>query len=102
VQLNEFWGPWIEINPDTAAEYGVKDGDSVRLDSPLGKIDAKARLFEGVMPGMVNMPYEYGHAGGGRWVIGSDENPNAIMAEIYDHLSGAVSRSTTKVAIRKV
>jgi anaerobic selenocysteine-containing dehydrogenase len=102
VQLNEFWGPWIEINPDTAARYGIKDGDRVRLDSPLGQVDAKARLFEGVMPDMVNMPYEYGHVGGGRWVIGSDENPNAIMEKVYDHLSGVVSRSATKVTIRKV
>lgn len=107
VQLSEFWGPWAEINPETAAEYGIRDGEFVQLRSPLGKIVAKARLYAGAMPGVVNMPYEYGHSGGGRWAARgagnpSRTNPNTITEELYDCLSGAVSRSTTQVAIRKL
>ncbi len=107
VQLSEFWGPWIEINPETAAEYGISEGDSVQLESPLGMIVAKARIFAGAMPGVVNIPYEYGHTQGGRWVMGCgtnthDMNPNTITNVIYDRLSGAISRSATQVTIRKL
>ena len=42
--------PWVKINPDTAAKYGIADGDWVRVDSPHGWVVLKAKLFEGISP----------------------------------------------------
>jgi anaerobic selenocysteine-containing dehydrogenase len=45
--------PMAQINPETAAEYGVSDGDWIWIESPRGKIRQKARLFPGILKGMV-------------------------------------------------
>ena len=102
VQLNEFWGPWVEIHPETAREYGVRDGSMVWLESTAGKIAAKARVFDGTLPEVVNMPFEYGHRAGGRWADQLGVNPNEITETVQDRLSGVVSRSALKVRIRGV
>ncbi len=72
------------------------------LESRTGKIAAKARLFEGVRPGVLNLPYEYGHVGWGRWADGHGINPNEIANTAHDPLCGVVSRSAVRVRIRRV
>ena len=99
VQLNEFWGPWAEIDPETANEHGVRDGDMIWLESSTGKIAVKARILHGATPGVVSMPLEYGHVAGGRWAEHLGVNPNEIAAVINDRLSGVVSRSALRVRI---
>lgn len=42
--------PWVKINPDTAAKYGISDGDWVKIESPHGWVVLKAKLFEGISP----------------------------------------------------
>ena len=99
VQLNEFWGPWAEINPETAREYGVRDGEMIWLESTTGKIAVKARVLDGATPGVVNMPLEYGHVAGGRWADHLGVNPNEIAVVLNDRLSGVVSRSALRVRV---
>ena len=64
--------PLVEIHPDTAARLGVKNGDWVWIESPRGgKIKQRARLTEGIHPGVVSAqhgwwfpekaPWEYGY-----------------------------------------
>jgi len=45
--------PYVKINPDTAKEYGIEDGDWVEIESPNGKIKAVAQLFEGIRKDVV-------------------------------------------------
>ena len=47
--------PEIWVNPETAKKYGVAHGDWVYVESLRGKITAKARLTEGIGPGVVYM-----------------------------------------------
>ena len=42
--------PWVKINPDTAAKYGIENGDWVKVESPHGWCVLKAKLFEGISP----------------------------------------------------
>jgi anaerobic selenocysteine-containing dehydrogenase len=52
--LREIWpDPWVHIFPDTARELGIKDGDWVTIESPHGKIKAKAIYFPGIRPDTV-------------------------------------------------
>ena len=99
VQLIEYWGPWAEINPETAREYGVRDGEMIWLESTTGKIAVKARVLDGATPGVVNMPLEYGHVAGGRWADHLGVNPNEIAVVLNDRLSGVVSRSALRVRV---
>lgn len=42
--------PWVKINPQTAARYGIASGDWVRVESPHGVAAFVAELFEGIAP----------------------------------------------------
>ena len=50
---------WVELNPSDADHYGISEGDLVRVESPRGAIEVKARLGQ-VMPGAVFAPFHYG------------------------------------------
>ena len=50
---------WVELNPADADRYGISEGDVVRVESPRGAIEVKARLGQ-VMPGAVFAPFHYG------------------------------------------
>jgi len=45
--------PVVQIHPQTAKSLGIEDGDWVWIESPRGKIKQKARLFPGILPGVV-------------------------------------------------
>ena len=45
--------PIVEINPETATELGIKEGDWVWLESPRGKCRMKAELTDKVHPQMI-------------------------------------------------
>ncbi len=45
--------PMAQMHPETGAKYGISDGDWIWIASPRGKIRQKARLFPGILKGMV-------------------------------------------------
>ncbi|TFG02867.1 MAG: hypothetical protein EU540_00750 [Promethearchaeota archaeon] len=49
--------PELLINPNTANERGIKDGDMVIIETPKGSIQHKAKIFEGIRPDTVNGIY---------------------------------------------
>jgi anaerobic selenocysteine-containing dehydrogenase len=52
--------PFAEIHPKTAETYGIKDWDSVIVESNRGKIRVKARVTEDMMEGVVSSPHGWG------------------------------------------
>jgi hypothetical protein len=46
--------PLVQINPITAEELGIKEGDWVWIESPHGHCKQKATLFVGIKPGVVH------------------------------------------------
>jgi len=65
--------PRVLINPRTASELGIKDGDPIIVETPLGSMEAKAHLTEGIHPKVVRVPSQWG----GR------HNVNRIMDNRY-------------------
>ena len=56
----ELWpAPRTEMNPDDAAELGIKQGDWIWIESPWGKIRQVADLFYGVKRGVVNCEHAW-------------------------------------------
>jgi anaerobic selenocysteine-containing dehydrogenase len=100
--LKEKWSSWVEINPETAREMGIEDGDLIWVESTVGKVKAKARLFPGADPKCIHIPYGQGHKAYGRWAKGRGVNPNDLLARDYDYLGGFVSYFSTRVKIYKV
>ncbi len=59
---------FVEINPRTANDLGVRDGSMVWVEGPEGgKVKVKAMLTERVGPGVVFMPFHFGG-----WFQGED------------------------------
>jgi anaerobic selenocysteine-containing dehydrogenase len=45
--------PIAQLHPETAKKYGIEDGDWIWIESPRGRIRQKARLFPGIMKGVL-------------------------------------------------
>jgi len=45
--------PTVQIHPETAAKYGIEDGDWIWLESPRGRVRQKARVTPGILKGMI-------------------------------------------------
>ncbi|MBI4580747.1 MAG: molybdopterin-dependent oxidoreductase [Planctomycetes bacterium] len=97
----ERWGSWVEINPVTARRLGIAEGDSVIVTSRRGKMQTRAKLFEGIMPDVVAMPWGLGHEGGGRWSDGVGQNPSKLVETHTDRLTSGPFWNATRVAMRK-
>lgn len=51
---------WVEVSEVDAERCGVHEGDVVRLESPRGELEARARV-SGVREGVVFVPFHYGY-----------------------------------------
>lgn len=91
VHVRASWEGWVEIHPRTAAGLGVKDGDSVWLESAKGRIRLKAKLYAGTLPDVVHIP-----------LFGGDgAHPNDLIANEADPFRGFGLLNTTRVKLRK-
>ena len=93
------WENLAEMNRRTAEELGISDGDAVWVESPYGRVRVKARVFEGIMPGVVSIAGGQGYYACGRWADGIGVNPNDITGADYDALSGQSAFFNTRVRV---
>jgi anaerobic selenocysteine-containing dehydrogenase len=93
------YGSWVEINPATAKEIGLKDGDVVTVTSLDGSIEAPVLTFPAIMPGVVAMPIGQGHRALGRYARNRGTNPIEILAPETEPASGSLATSATRVAL---
>jgi anaerobic selenocysteine-containing dehydrogenase len=92
---------FADINPDTALEHNLRQGDRVIIESPEGKLSARVNLFEGAMPGVVYLPLGLGHSAYDAFMQDKGANPNKIVDAAKDPLSGHPIWWRTRVRITK-
>jgi anaerobic selenocysteine-containing dehydrogenase len=97
----ERWETWVEINPETAKRLGIDDDGLVWVESPNGKIRARAKLYPGAMPEVVSIPFGQGHKSGGRWSMNLGENPYRLVGGELDSLTGYPINESTRVKVYK-
>jgi anaerobic selenocysteine-containing dehydrogenase len=51
--------PLVEIHPETADYLGVGDGDWVWIETGNGRIQMRARLFDGIAPNVVSAQHAW-------------------------------------------
>ncbi len=51
---------WVEISPSDAESLGISEGDVVRVESPRGGMEARARI-SGIREGVIFAPFHYGY-----------------------------------------
>jgi anaerobic selenocysteine-containing dehydrogenase len=93
---------FIEINPETALKYGLKEGDRAAITSEKGSVEAIVHLFEGAMPDVIYMPMGFGHTAFDDFIRGKGCSPNSLMGGCTDILSGQPAWWNTPVRIKKV
>jgi len=54
--------PYVEINPVTAADFNVEDGELIIIETARGKIEIKARLTASILPGVISVPHGWNGA----------------------------------------
>ena len=95
IPLNE---PQV-FNPVTAEEYDITDGDWIWIESSVGTIKVQAKIHPGIMPSVVSIPFGLGHTSYGRYAEGHGANPNSILNNLYDKITGKPALQATKVKI---
>ncbi|SNR99186.1 Anaerobic selenocysteine-containing dehydrogenase [Anaerovirgula multivorans] len=92
------WGDAIKINPEDAAKLGLKDGDTVKIISPVGEGIATLKTWVGLRPGTVAKTYGQGHWAYGHIAaedfenkIARGSNNNDVMPADYERLSGSTA-----------
>ena len=93
---------FIEINPKTASDYNLQEGDRILVESPAGKAMVRVCLTEEVMPGNLYMPLGLGHTAYDEFLRGKGANPNQIISAEKDPLSGQFVWWDTPVKIVKI
>ncbi|MBF0353527.1 MAG: molybdopterin-dependent oxidoreductase [SAR324 cluster bacterium] len=108
---DEKWDDVAKINPVDGQRLGLRNGDTIELISPTGKLQCHVKLWEGVRPGTIGKCYGQGH-----WAYGSiaakdfekriprGGNNNLLLPADYERLSGSTARhgGVTRVKIMKV
>lgn len=101
VHVPERWDGWIEIHPETARRLGIGPGNHVIVESSTGRLKTRARLYAGVPPDVVAMPFGLGHERLGRWARGRGANPNRVLERVVDPIHGFGTWTGTPVRVRR-
>lgn len=90
---------WVEIEPGDAAELDVSEGDLVRVESPRGSLEARARIT-GQRRGVVFVPFHFGS-----WDAAGSERAraaNELTIVAWDPASKQPLFKTGAVRVEKV
>lgn len=51
----------VALNPQDGRRFGLSHGDTVRITTPGGQVEAQISFLHGVMPGVIAIEHGYGH-----------------------------------------
>jgi formate dehydrogenase alpha subunit len=82
---------YVSIHPEDAAKHEIAEGDTLRIFSRRGEMEAPARITRSVRPGMLFLPIHFG------------ENPTNILtsAESFDPLAKIPEFKVSAVRIER-
>ncbi len=89
------------INPATAAQHGIEDGDVVWLESPYGRVKARVKATRRMHPEVVGLQHGFGHTGLGRLAKGRGTSDSPLRPTKSDPLSGQALHKETCVRVVK-
>jgi anaerobic selenocysteine-containing dehydrogenase len=78
------WEGGLEIAPDDARGLGIEEGDWVKVTSPVGRVELRARIHPGIRPKVLGLPL----GGWGRRVGEVDQMPSRLLAGLADPATG--------------
>jgi formate dehydrogenase major subunit len=85
-------GETLDLSPEDAASLDVVDGETVRVVSPRGAIEAPVRLSNGLRPGLVFMTFHF-----------QDKvNTNILTIDATDPRSGTAEFKACSIRVEKM
>ena len=93
---------FVEINAETAAKFGLKEGDRVALQGERGSLEVRVHLTGAARPEVLSIPTGLGHSGFDAYIKGKGVNANAILVAQQDKIIGLATWWGTRVKIYKV
>jgi anaerobic selenocysteine-containing dehydrogenase len=93
------YGSWVELNPETARELGLVEGDIVEIESTAGRIRAPVYVYPAIRPDVVAMPIGQGHTSYGRYASNRGVNPIRILAPRVEASTGSLASAATRVRL---
>ena len=94
------WQTWVELNPETAVELGVRDGDIVRVISPQGELEAPVYVYPAIRPDTVAIPFGQGHTDLGRFARDRGSSPMQLIGVRTDATGSNLAWATLRVQVR--
>lgn len=79
---------FIDINPETAKKFGLADGKTALLKTPVGRASVRVNYDEGIMPGVLAMPRGLGHTAYDKFLANKGINVNRLIGPVEDPASG--------------
>ncbi|MFQ6069427.1 MAG: molybdopterin dinucleotide binding domain-containing protein, partial [Candidatus Aminicenantales bacterium] len=108
------------INPLTAEKFGIKDGDLIKVESKIGQLKTRAKVTDGIVPGVVAISHHLGHWAYGEYASGKKTpehacekdcefkwwnekgvHPNWIIPNSPDPINGQMRWMDTVVKVSK-
>ncbi len=82
----------LEIHPDDASRWGLADGELAFVTSSVGKVELPVEITDSIRPGVVSIPYGWGHGQpGSSMKVAANyagANVNLLSDGSIDELSG--------------
>jgi anaerobic selenocysteine-containing dehydrogenase len=94
------WQTWVEINPQTAQQLKLANGDVVRVTSPNDAIEALVYIYPAIRPDTVSIPLGQGHSGGSRYARNRGSNPMRLVGGQTDTSGTYLAWATSRVSIK--
>ena len=95
------WQTWVEINPKTAQQLGVQDGDVVKVTSPNGEVEAIVYTFPAIRPDTVAIPLGQGHTDLGRFAMNRGSNPMNLIGATADATGNGLAWGGVRVKLSR-
>lgn len=97
----------LSMHPTDAAGLGLDAGRQVEITSRIGQIRAVVEVSDAMMPGVVSLPYGWGHDRPGARLSVARERAGVSMNDLtderqYDHVSGTSVLDGIPVTIKAV
>jgi thiosulfate reductase/polysulfide reductase chain A len=91
----------LAIHPETAARFGVRDGEVVWVESPHGRVKAKVRVTARIHREVVGVQHGFGHTALGRLANGRGTSDSPLRPTTSDPLSGQALHKEACVRVAK-
>ncbi len=99
--VNSQWECWVEMHPEDAEKLNLRDGEKILLIKGEKQWECKVRIYPGALPGVVNLPFGFGHKAYSDFSKGMGVNAFDLLDNSASPLTGLPELYTQKVRIGK-